>query len=74
MGDTVVVNYNICGFNPLTLSPYPLLQWRLGNPFIGDSILLTPVLPQRLLGESTLLYFFLQRTSVNFTLKLGYLV
>ena len=58
MGDTFVVNYNIYGFNPLTLSPYPLLQWGLGNPFIRDSILLTPVKPQRLLGESTVLYFF----------------
>ena len=73
MGDIFVVNYNICGFNPLSLSPYPLLQWRLENPFIWDSILLTPVMPQRLLGESTVLIVFLQRTSVNFTLKLDYL-
>ena len=28
------------------------------NRFIWDSILLTPVKPQRLLGESTVLYFF----------------
>ena len=34
MGDAFVVNYNICGFNPLSLSPYPLLQWRLGNPLL----------------------------------------
>ena len=58
MGDTFMVNYNICVFNPLSLSPYPLLQWRLGNSFIGDSILLTLVMLQRLLGESTVLYVF----------------
>ena len=37
-----MVDYYICGF----------------NPFIWDSILLTPVKPQRLPGESTVLYFF----------------
>ena len=58
MVDAFLVNYSIYSCNPLTLSPYPLLQWRLKNPFIRDSILLTPVNPQRLLGESTVLYFF----------------
>ena len=58
-GDTFVVSCNICGFNTLSLSPYPLLQWRLRNPFIGDSIILTPVKPQRLLGESTVLYIYI---------------
>ena len=61
-----VVNENIYSFNPLSLSPYPLLQWRRGNRFIRDSIILTPVGPQRLLGESTVIYIFLPRTSVNF--------
>ena len=58
--DYYIDGWYICGF----------------NRFIWDSILLTPVKPHRLLGESTVLYFFFTKDLSKFYIKawLSYLI
>ena len=59
-------------FSPSNIASSRLFQRRFGNIFIRDPILLTPVMPQNLLGESFGFTFFLIQYLSLTTIKLSF--